>query len=116
MEDFNINLLIMEALKPLDIPVSYASIRDTGVYPFVTFNVNEIPSDFADDDFHGYEYLIALSLYSKRGMDFTPYKSKIVKLLKDAGLKLQSIPSTQYLEGEEMFNQPFAFSYYNSFE
>lgn len=112
--DFDIKSLIVGTLQPLGLPVSFGTAKDVGKYPFLVFNVTEVPCDFSDDEEEAILYMVALSVYCKAGIDFTDIQSEIIAMMKESGFKKEAIPPVQFIETENIYNQPLAFIYYNS--
>lgn len=105
---------IMDALKPLNVPVEFLSREDDGIFPFIVFNVSETPCDFEDDEETGILYMVSVNIYSKADYNFEKLKLDIVKQMKEHGFKKNQIPATEWLDNEQLYNQPMAFVYYEA--
>lgn len=110
MEDFNINELILDTLKPLNVPV-YFNARKEESLPIVLFNVTgQRGYDFWDDEEQVVVYKVSINIFSKG--NFVGIKNEILKLMKQAGFIRTDVPSCLYEEDIEVYNQPIFFNYY----
>lgn len=110
MEDFNINELVAETLKPLPVPV-YFSARKEVQPPFVLFVINdERGTAFWDDEEQEITYKVTVNIFTTG--NYIELKNQIVKLMREAGFYRDSIPQVLYQEDIGVYNQPMFFSYY----
>ena len=111
---FDINKLVFDTLKPLDIPVYFCARKENRL-PVVIFNVtSERGYNYWDDEEKEVKYKVCINLFSKG--NFIKHKNQILKLMRDAGFKREDVPECIYQEDTEIFNQPVFFSYINQLE
>lgn len=104
---------VMKALSSLkDIDVCFLERDDDGTFPFVVFNISEVPFSFSDDEEDMTLYLITVNIFSKPDYNFESLKIKIIELMKNAGFRKTKIPNAEFLEQENIYNQPMGFSYF----
>ena len=103
---------VMTTLLQVTQDVTFLSRDDDGTFPFVVFNITEVPVNFEDDDDAATLFLVAVNIFSKPEYNFESMKIDIIKAMKDAGFKKQQIPPAEFLEKENVYNQPLAFSIY----
>lgn len=103
---------IMQALSSLDVEVCYLERDDNGTFPFVVFNVSEKPIYFSDDEEEVTLYMVTINIFSKPDYNFESLKLEILKLMKEAGFRKTQIPNAEFLESENVYNQPMGFSYF----
>ena len=104
----------MKTLSPLDVEVCFLEREDDGTFPFVVFNVSETPLYFSDDEEEVTFYMITINIFSKPEYNFESLKLEILKLMKDAGFRKTKIPNAEFLESENVYNQPMGFSYFSN--
>lgn len=102
---------VMKTLSSLDVEVCYLEREDDGTFPFVVFNVAETPLSFSDDEEDMTLFLVTINIFSKPDYNFESLKNEIVKLMKDAGFRKTKIPNAEFLESENIYNQPMGFAY-----
>lgn len=103
---------IMKTLAPLELDVCYLERDNDGTFPFVVFNVAEIPLEYADDEEEVTMYMVTINIFSKPEYNFESVKLQILSLMKNAGFRKTQIPNAEFLEGEKVYNQPMGFVYY----
>lgn len=109
IDDFDIQKLVLETLKPIGIPVYFISRKEVNP-PLITFNVvGERGREFWDDEEQATQYKITINIFS-RG-NYLPYKNEVKKRMVQAGFIRTDIPECIYHEDVELFNQPMYFSY-----
>lgn len=113
MEDFNINTLIVDTLKPLSVPVYFLARKEVQP-PFVLFNVtDERGSSFWDDNEQEICYKITINIFTTG--NYIGLKNQIVKLMREAGFIRESISQPIYQEDVGIYNLPMFFSFYKEF-
>lgn len=108
----SIKAKVVDALKSIDSEVYFLEKTDDGVFPFVVFNIAETPATFADDEEDITMYMVTINIFSKPDYNFESLKLQILSLMKDAGFKKTRIPNAEFLETENVYNQPMGFSYF----
>lgn len=109
-EEFDILKHTFKTLKPLDIPVFFASKKEVKP-PLVVFNINsEKGYMFWENDEQVTVYKITVNIFARE--NFVGYKNQIMKLMKEAGYIRTDVPSCTYLEDIDLYNQPIIFKYY----
>lgn len=103
---------VMSILQPICKDVSFLSREADNVFPFLVFNVTETPMDYADDTDNATLFLVAINIFSKPDYNFEAMKLNIIEQMVKAGFKKQIIPPAQFMEKEDVYNQPLAFSIY----
>lgn len=103
---------IMKTLTPLGLDVCYLEREDDGKFPFVVFNVSEVPLEYSDDEEEVTLFMITINIFSKPEYNFESLKLQILQLMKDAGFRKTQIPNAEFLESEKVYNQPMGFAYY----
>lgn len=107
--DFDINALIVETLKPLDVPVLFVAGKETR-FPFVVFNItSEKGIEYWEDEEKITRYRITFNIFSKG--NYFEVRKNLQKLLKEAGFGKSDIPACIYLEDVEVYNQPLEYVY-----
>jgi len=102
---------VMNALSSLEgIDVCFLERSDDGTFPFIVYNVDEVPLYYSDDEEEMTLYLITINIFSKPDYNFENLKTKIVKLMKENGFKKTKIPAAEFMEQENVYNQPMGFS------
>ena len=110
----SIKAKVMKTLSPLDVEVCFLEREDDGTFPFVVFNVSETPLYFSDDEEEVTFYMITINIFSKPEYNFESLKLEILKLMKDAGFRKTKVPNAEFLESENVYNQPMGFSYFSN--
>ena len=104
---------IMETLSPLEgIDVCFLERDDDGVFPFIVYNVSEVPYSFSDDEEDITLYLVTINIFSKPDYNFEYLKLRIIELMKNNGFRKTEIPGAKFMEQENVYNQPMGFSYF----
>ena len=78
-----INKLLIETLKPLNIPVSFQKYKGKETTYITFFNYLEQGEQYADNEEKATGYYIQLDLWSKN--DYTELVEKIINYMKAAG-------------------------------
>lgn len=102
---------VMKALSSLDVEVCFLEKDDEGPFPFVVYNISETPLSFSDDEEDMTLFLVTINIFSKPDYNFESLKYEIVKLMKDAGFRKTQIPNAEFLEAENVYNQPMGFAW-----
>lgn len=107
--DFDINKLIVETLKPLDVPVYFVAGKENR-FPFIVFNVtSERGVAYWEDEERVTRYGVTFNIFSKG--NYFEIKRNLQKLLKEAGFMKFDVPACFYLEDVEVYNQPLEYNY-----
>ena len=103
-----INKAIIKALKPLNIPVYFATRGENNNFPLIVFNVIETPKYYGNVEHQLTEYEVMLNLYVDKNKVFDLMK-KVEDQLKASGFipgnKISAIWDTNL----NVFNQPLEF-------
>lgn len=109
MNDFDINKLIVETLKPIGLPVYFAARGDVKP-PLIMFNVtSERGKMYWDDEETATQYKVTINIFSRENL--IPYKKEVLKRMKESGFIRTEIPECDYQEDVELFNQPMFFCF-----
>lgn len=100
---------VVEALSSLDVDVCFLERSDDGEFPFVVFNVSESPLAYADDEEDLTLFMVTINIFSKPDYNFESLKLKILQLMKNHGFTKTQIPNAEFLEAENVYNQPMGF-------
>lgn len=103
---------VVKALSTLDVDVCFLERDDDGTFPFVVFNISEVPVSYADDEEDMTLFLVTINIFSRPEYNFETLKIKILELMKAAGFRKTKIPNAEFMEEEMIYNQPMGFSYF----
>lgn len=99
---------IINLLSPLGIKVAHIEYIGTAD-KYITFNIDELDSDYADDDNTSILYKIKLNYWCKNPDDLYLYKN-IKQLLKSSGFRSGSI-SDEYEVKEKTYGKSMELEY-----
>ena len=103
-----INKTIIKALKPLSIPVYFATRGENNNFPLVVFNVLENPKYYGNAEHKLTEYEVMLNLYVDKNKVFDLIK-KVEDNMTANGFILGSKVSAIWDTNLNVFNQPLEF-------
>jgi len=110
----DLNKLILQTLKPIDIPVYYIARKEVNP-PLILFNVTgETGIEFSDDEEKVIRYRITINLFSKN--NFMEQKRQIIKLMTQAGFIRNDVQVCDYIEELDVYNLPILFTFYENVE
>ena len=109
----SIKSLIMQTLSPLGVDVCFLERSDDGTFPFIVYNISEMPVCFSDDDEEAILYLVTINIFSRPDYNYESLKNQVIDSMKSAGFKKTGVPDAEYLELQDVYNQPIGFSYFN---
>ena len=99
-----INKFIIKTLKPCGIPIYFVT-RGENKKECIVFNVLETPGEFSDNREELTEYTILLNIYVKSNR-YVEFVENIKETMAAAGFIKKVVPTAQWNDELEMFNQP----------
>lgn len=103
---------VVETLSPLGVEVCFLERDDDGTFPFIVFNIAETPACFSDDNEEITLYMVTVNIFSKPDFNFENLKLQILDAMKNAGFRKTKVPNAEFMESENVYNQPIGFSYF----
>lgn len=101
------NKLIMDALTPLDIPISFQVYNGSNT-PYLTFFIiNDKGEMYADDEEIATGYYIQIDIFSKGS--YTDLVEKINKLMKKSGFTRRPSGPESYEDNTKLYHKPLRF-------
>lgn len=108
----SIRAKVMKALSNLGVEVCFLEREDDGKFPFIVYNISEAPLMFSDDEEEVTLYMVTINIFSKPDFNYESLKKEVVKRMKDAGFRKTKIPNAEFMEAENVYNQPMGFACY----
>lgn len=103
---------VIKALSDLGVEVCFLEREDDGNFPFVVYNISESPLYFSDDEEEMTIYMVTINIFSKPNFNYEALKKEILVKMKEAGFRKTKIPDAEFMESENVYNQPMGFMTY----
>lgn len=98
----NLNKLIKDTLKPLNVPVDFQTYAGTASLYITFFEYNQRGALYADNDEQEIDHFIQVDIWSKG--DYTDIVSKVKKAMKQAGFS-RTLETEIYEEDTKIYHK-----------